>query len=153
MPKKYCCAKAHAWLQLRLDKSHQCWLHFVLTLKSDLFVFIRTKKGMCSLELFCQYQYRYECQPGVNFTNIQWAAFSYESFLCSFYVLTIWVCIIWAKGFWRKSCSLNVGEIDTCTKLNLAMAYWWQTSTNKNWATSYQYIAQGEKTTNTINTC
>jgi len=43
--------------------------------------------------------------PGVNFTNILRAAFSYESFLRSFYVLTIWVCNFLAKGFWRKSCS------------------------------------------------
>jgi hypothetical protein len=43
--------------------------------------------------------------PGVNFTNILQAAFSYESFLCSFYVLTIWVCNFLAEGFWRKSCS------------------------------------------------
>jgi hypothetical protein len=42
---------------------------------------------------------------GVNFTNILQAAFSYESFLCSFYVLTIWVCKFLAKGFWCKSCS------------------------------------------------
>jgi hypothetical protein len=48
-----------------------------------------------------------------NFTNILQAAFSYESFLRSFYVLKIWVCNFLAKGFWRKSCSLNVGEIDT----------------------------------------
>jgi hypothetical protein len=32
-------------------------------------------------------------------------------------VLIIWVCIFLAKGFWHKSCSLNVGEIDTS---------WWQ---------------------------
>jgi hypothetical protein len=31
--------------------------------------------------------------------------FLYESFLRSFYVLTIWVCIFLVKGFWRKSCS------------------------------------------------
>ncbi len=43
--------------------------------------------------------------PGVNFTNILGAAFLYESFLCSFYVLTIWVCTFLAKGFWCKSCS------------------------------------------------
>jgi hypothetical protein len=40
---------------------------------------------------------------GVNFTNIFQAAFSYESFLCSFYVLTIWVCNFLAKGFWQKT--------------------------------------------------
>ncbi len=43
--------------------------------------------------------------PGVNFTNTLQAAFSYESFLCSFYVLTIWVYNFLSKGFWRKSCS------------------------------------------------
>jgi hypothetical protein len=41
----------------------------------------------------------------VNFTNILQAAFSYQSSLCTFYVLTIWVCIFFAKGFWCKSCS------------------------------------------------
>jgi hypothetical protein len=51
--------------------------------------------------------------PGVNFTHILQAAFSYESFLRSFYVLTIWVFNFLAKGFWHKSCSLNVGETDT----------------------------------------
>jgi hypothetical protein len=51
--------------------------------------------------------------PGVNVTNILWAAFSYESFLRHFYVLTIWVGNFLAIGFQRKSCSLNVGEIDT----------------------------------------
>jgi hypothetical protein len=43
--------------------------------------------------------------PGVNFTNILQAAFSYKGFLRSFYVLTIWVCNFLVKGFWRKSCS------------------------------------------------
>jgi hypothetical protein len=52
-------------------------------------------------------------QPGVNFTNILRAAFSYKSLLRSFYVVTIWVRNFLAKCFWRKSCSLNVGEIDT----------------------------------------
>ncbi len=33
------------------------------------------------------------------------AAFSYESFLRGFYVLTIWVCNFLAKEFWHKSCS------------------------------------------------
>jgi hypothetical protein len=43
--------------------------------------------------------------PGVNVTNILRAAFSYESFLRSFYVLTIWFCNFLMKGFWHKSCS------------------------------------------------
>jgi hypothetical protein len=38
-----------------------------------------------------------------NFTNILRAAFSYESFLRSFYVLTIWACNFLEKGFWRKA--------------------------------------------------
>ncbi len=41
--------------------------------------------------------------PGVNFSNILRAAFLYESFLCSFYVLTNWACNFLAKGFWRKA--------------------------------------------------
>ncbi len=41
----------------------------------------------------------------VNFTNILQAAFSYQSSLCTFYVLTSWVCNFLAKGFGRKSCS------------------------------------------------
>ncbi len=45
------------------------------------------------------------CYSGVNITNILRAAFSYESFLCRFYVLTIWVCNFLAKGFWHKSFS------------------------------------------------
>ena len=49
----------------------------------------------------------------VNYTNILEAAFTYQSALRAFYVLKIWVCNFLAKGFWRKSCSLNVGEIDT----------------------------------------
>jgi hypothetical protein len=40
-----------------------------------------------------------ELQPGVNLTNILWAAFLYESFLGSFCVLTIWVFKFLAKGF------------------------------------------------------
>jgi len=43
--------------------------------------------------------------PGVNFTNILRADFSYKFFLRSFDVLTIWVCNFLVKGFWRKSCS------------------------------------------------
>jgi len=30
--------------------------------------------------------------PGANFTNILWAAFTYESLLCIFYAVTICVC-------------------------------------------------------------
>ena len=41
--------------------------------------------------------------PGVNFTNILRAAFSYESFLRRFYVLTIWVCIFWQMDFGAKA--------------------------------------------------
>jgi len=41
--------------------------------------------------------------PGVNFTNILRAAFLYESFLCSFYVLTIWACIFLQKVFGAKA--------------------------------------------------
>jgi hypothetical protein len=41
--------------------------------------------------------------PGVNFTNILRAAFSYKSFLRSFYVLTTWVCIFWQKDFGAKA--------------------------------------------------
>jgi hypothetical protein len=41
--------------------------------------------------------------PGVNFTNILRAAFSYKSFLRSFYLLTIWVCNFLAKGFCKKA--------------------------------------------------
>jgi hypothetical protein len=41
--------------------------------------------------------------PGVNFTNILRAAFSYKSFLCSFYVLTIWVCNFWRKDLGTKA--------------------------------------------------
>ncbi len=47
----------------------------------------------------------------LKFTNILQAAFSYQSSLRTFYVLTIWVCNFLAKGFWRKSSSSNVGEI------------------------------------------
>ena len=39
--------------------------------------------------------------PGVNFTNILWAAFLYKSVLHSFYVLTVWVCIFF--GFFGLS--------------------------------------------------
>jgi hypothetical protein len=41
------------------------------------------------------------------------SCFLYKSFLRSFYVLAIWVCNLLLKGFWRKSCSLNIAEIDT----------------------------------------
>ncbi len=41
-------------------------------------------------------------RPGVNFTNILLTTFSYESFLRSFYVLTIWVCNFLARGFGHK---------------------------------------------------
>jgi hypothetical protein len=55
---------------------------------------------------------------GVNFTNILRAAFLCKRFLCSFYVLTFWVCNFLAKEFGHKSCSLNVGEIDTSGQCN-----------------------------------
>ncbi len=38
-----------------------------------------------------------------NFTNILQAAFSYQSSLRTFYVLTIWVCIFWQKDFGAKA--------------------------------------------------
>ncbi len=41
--------------------------------------------------------------PGVNITNILRAAFSYESFLRSFYVLKIWVCNFWRNDFGAKA--------------------------------------------------
>jgi hypothetical protein len=41
----------------------------------------------------------------VNFTYILQAAFSYQSSLRTFYLLTIWICNFLAKGFWCKSCS------------------------------------------------
>jgi hypothetical protein len=40
---------------------------------------------------------------GVNFTNILSAAFLYESFLCSFYILTIWFHNFLAQGFGTKA--------------------------------------------------
>jgi hypothetical protein len=39
----------------------------------------------------------------VNFTNILRAAFSYQSSLCSLYVLTIWVSNFWQKDFGTKA--------------------------------------------------
>jgi hypothetical protein len=39
----------------------------------------------------------------VNFTNILQAAFSYQSSLRTFYVLTIWVCNFWQKEFGAKA--------------------------------------------------
>jgi hypothetical protein len=41
------------------------------------------------MELFSDHFLSWLCLPGVNFTNILQAAFSYEGFLRSFYVLTI----------------------------------------------------------------
>jgi hypothetical protein len=41
--------------------------------------------------------------PSVNVTNILRAAFSYEIFLRSFYVFTIWVCNFWQKDFGAKA--------------------------------------------------
>jgi hypothetical protein len=41
--------------------------------------------------------------PGVNFTNILSAPFSYKSFLRSFYVLTYWACNFWQKNFGAKA--------------------------------------------------
>jgi hypothetical protein len=41
--------------------------------------------------------------PGVNFTNILQAAFSYESFLPHFYELTILFVISWQKDFGTKA--------------------------------------------------
>jgi hypothetical protein len=41
--------------------------------------------------------------PGVNFTNILQADFSYERFLRIFYVLTILVCNFLQKDFGAKS--------------------------------------------------
>ncbi len=45
-----------------------------------------------------------ECSPGVNFTNILHAAFTYVSSLGSFFVLTFKVCTLLAQDCWRKSC-------------------------------------------------
>jgi hypothetical protein len=39
----------------------------------------------------------------VNLTNILKAAFSYQSTLRTFYVLTIWVCKFWQKDFGAKA--------------------------------------------------
>ncbi len=50
---------------------------------------------------------------GVNFTNILRAAFSYESFARSFFVLRFKVCTFLAQKYWCKSCKLYVGEIDS----------------------------------------
>jgi len=41
---------------------------------------------------------------GVNFTTILRAAFSNESLLKSFNVLTVWVCNVMSKGNWHKGC-------------------------------------------------
>ncbi len=41
--------------------------------------------------------------PGVNLTNILRAAFSYECFLRSFYVIKIWDVIFWQKRFGAKA--------------------------------------------------
>jgi hypothetical protein len=47
--------------------------------------------------------YSYFETSSVNFTNILQAAFSYKSFLCSFYVLTSWVFIFCRKDFGAKA--------------------------------------------------
>ncbi len=49
--------------------------------------------------------------PGVNFTIILRAAFSHESSLCSFYVLTIWVCNFLAKGFGAKAAHIMLVKL------------------------------------------
>ncbi len=64
--------------------------------------------------------------PGFNFTNILWAAFCAKVFLRNFCLLTVWHCNFLAKEYWRKSRSLNVGEID-CSCLHKM----WQTSTRE----------------------
>jgi len=57
----------------------------------------------------------------VNFANILQASFSYKSVLRSFSLLKVWLCNFCVeKGNLRKSCSKNVGEIDTRT----AKAIW-----------------------------
>jgi hypothetical protein len=38
-----------------------------------------------------------------NFTNILQAAFSYQSSLRTFYVLSLWVCNFWQKDFGAKA--------------------------------------------------
>jgi len=50
--------------------------------------------------------------PGVNFTNILQAAFSYKSVLCSFYMLTIWNYFLGIKKLTNKPDHKNVDEID-----------------------------------------
>ncbi len=47
------------------------------------------------------------------FNNISRAGFSYESFACSFFILTFKACIFLAHEYWRKSCLQNIGNIDT----------------------------------------
>jgi hypothetical protein len=56
---------------------------------------VKVEEGWADLES--------ELLTGVNFTNILRAAFSYQSFLRSFFMLTNWICNFLAKGFWRKA--------------------------------------------------
>ncbi len=42
--------------------------------------------------------------PGVNFTNILWAAVSCKSVLRSFSLITVWLCNFLMKEYWCKSC-------------------------------------------------
>jgi hypothetical protein len=46
----------------------------------------------------------------VNFTNILQAAFSYQSSLQTFYVLTIWVCNFLAKAAHKMLVKLTPGD-------------------------------------------
>jgi hypothetical protein len=50
--------------------------------------------------------------PGVNFTNVSHAAFSYKCFVQNFFVLRFKVCTFLAQKYWRKSRAYNVDEID-----------------------------------------
>ncbi len=54
-------------------------------------------------------------RPGVNFTNVLHAAFTYVSCVRSFFVLTFQVCTLLAQDCWRKSCAQNIDEIEPKT--------------------------------------
>ncbi len=54
---------------------------------------------------YCIWALNKNSLPGVNFTNILRAAFSYESFSPSFFVLRFKVCTFWRKNIGAKAAS------------------------------------------------
>ncbi len=89
-----------------IDKKFQCLPQFMLKVASSVFrnrwPGQKQQRSPKVNELLSTEEII--CTTGVNFTNIIRAAFSYESFAQSFFVLIFKVCTFLAQKYRRKSC-------------------------------------------------